>query len=180
MARECESLLPRHLVAVRGILARSDRAAGRPAGGWTFGDSGGIRAHLPRTDNRPRMKQFLLKVFTWWNGQTFGTQLWTSRYGELVGTDEQGNRYYRTKGGKIDPTLQRVCRSNAGAAGLARLDASHCRRPADRAELHGAGVGEAARAEHDRHSAGLSPVRLDAGERPPPQGNRRLPRLDAR
>jgi NADH:ubiquinone oxidoreductase subunit len=51
------------------------------------------------------MKQFLLKLFTWWNGQTFGTQLWTWRFGELVGTDEQGNRYYRTKGGKIDPVL---------------------------------------------------------------------------
>ena len=51
------------------------------------------------------MKQFLLKIFTWWNGQTFGTQLWTWRFGELVGQDEQGNPYYRTKGGKIDPTL---------------------------------------------------------------------------
>jgi len=51
------------------------------------------------------MKQFLLKLFTWWNGQTFGTQLWTWRFGELVGQDEQGNRYYRTRGGKIDPTL---------------------------------------------------------------------------
>ena len=51
------------------------------------------------------MKQFFLKLFTWWNGQTFGTQLWTRRYGELVGEDEQGNRYYRTAGGKIDPTL---------------------------------------------------------------------------
>ena len=51
------------------------------------------------------MKLFLLKFFTWWNGQTFGTQLWTWRFGELVGQDEQGNRYYRTKGRKIDPTL---------------------------------------------------------------------------
>ena len=51
------------------------------------------------------MKLFLLKLFTWWNGQTFGTQLWTWRFGELVGQDEQGNRYYRTKGRKIDPTL---------------------------------------------------------------------------
>ena len=56
--------------------------------------------------NRPSpMKLFLLKLFTWWNGQTFGTQLWTWRFGELVGEDEQGNRYYRTKGRKIDPTL---------------------------------------------------------------------------
>jgi NADH:ubiquinone oxidoreductase subunit len=52
-----------------------------------------------------RMKQFFLKLFTWWNGQTFGTQLWTWRFGELVGEDEQGNRYYRTAGGKVDPTL---------------------------------------------------------------------------
>ena len=51
------------------------------------------------------MKLFFLKLFTWWNGQTFGTQLWTWRFGELVGTDDMGNTYYRTKGGKIDPTL---------------------------------------------------------------------------
>jgi NADH:ubiquinone oxidoreductase subunit len=51
------------------------------------------------------MKVFLLKLFTWWNSQTFGTQLWTWRFGEVVGSDEFGNTYYRTKGGKIDPTL---------------------------------------------------------------------------
>ena len=33
------------------------------------------------------MKLFLLKFFTWWSGQTFGTQLWTWRFGELVGQD---------------------------------------------------------------------------------------------
>jgi NADH:ubiquinone oxidoreductase subunit len=51
------------------------------------------------------MKLFFLRFFTWWNGSTFGTQLWTRRFGELVGTDEAGNQYYRTRGGKIDPTL---------------------------------------------------------------------------
>ena len=51
------------------------------------------------------MKQFILKLFTWWNTQTFGTQVWTWLYGEFVGEDEQGNRYYRTKGGAIDPSL---------------------------------------------------------------------------
>ena len=51
------------------------------------------------------MKLFLLRFFTWWTGYTFGTQFWTWRFGELVGTDEFGNRYFRTKGGKIDPTL---------------------------------------------------------------------------
>jgi NADH:ubiquinone oxidoreductase subunit len=49
--------------------------------------------------------EFFTRFFTWWNGQTFGTQLWTWRFGELVGEDEQGNRYFRTRGGKIDPTL---------------------------------------------------------------------------
>jgi NADH:ubiquinone oxidoreductase subunit len=48
------------------------------------------------------MKTFLTRFFTWWNGQTFGTQVWTRLYGEFVGEDEFGNRYYRTKGGKID------------------------------------------------------------------------------
>jgi NADH:ubiquinone oxidoreductase subunit len=58
-----------------------------------------------RTPQNAIMKSFLLRFFTWWNGQTFGTQLWTKLYGEYVGEDESGNRYYRTKDGKIDPTL---------------------------------------------------------------------------
>jgi NADH:ubiquinone oxidoreductase subunit len=45
------------------------------------------------------------RLFTWWNGQTYGTQLWTWLHGEHVGNDELGNRYYRTRGRKIDPTL---------------------------------------------------------------------------
>ena len=40
---------------------------------------------------------FLGKIFTWWNGATIGTHLWSSRNGEQVGTDAQGNRYYRSK-----------------------------------------------------------------------------------
>ena len=51
------------------------------------------------------MKTFLLRLFTWWNSQTFGTQLWTWLYGEPVGEDEFGNRYYRSRNGKIDPAL---------------------------------------------------------------------------
>jgi len=44
------------------------------------------------------MKQFLLQFFTWWNGQTLGTRFYTWRKGEQVGSDEFGNRYYRTRG----------------------------------------------------------------------------------
>ena len=45
------------------------------------------------------MKNFILQFFTWWNGQTLGTRLWTWRKGELVGEDAAGNRYYRQRGG---------------------------------------------------------------------------------
>ena len=51
------------------------------------------------------MKQFMYFLFTWWKGQTLGTWLHTRLNGEFVGEDEFGNRYYRTKGGKIDPCL---------------------------------------------------------------------------
>ncbi|MCO4848001.1 MAG: NADH:ubiquinone oxidoreductase subunit NDUFA12 [Yoonia sp.] len=37
------------------------------------------------------------RVFTWWDGQTFGTQLWTWRKGIKVGTDAQGNIFYNNK-----------------------------------------------------------------------------------
>ena len=45
------------------------------------------------------MKTFLLRFFTWWNGQTFGTQLFTWRKGVRVGEDEQGNVFYQTRDG---------------------------------------------------------------------------------
>ncbi len=37
------------------------------------------------------------KIFTWWDGATIGTHLWSSRNGEHVGTDAQGNKYYRQR-----------------------------------------------------------------------------------
>lgn len=38
----------------------------------------------------------LNEIFTWWNGQTLGTRLFTARNGERVGEDEAGNVFYRT------------------------------------------------------------------------------------
>ena len=134
------------------------------------------------------MKQFFLKFFTWWNGQTFGTQLWTWRFGELVGEDEQGNRYYRTKGGAIDPTLhfeRRWVIYNGYAEATEIPPAWHgwihhtVDVPPTEDELQAARMGKAACAEHDRHAGGLSALRLDARQRPPAQGDRRLPALDA-
>jgi NADH:ubiquinone oxidoreductase subunit len=40
---------------------------------------------------------FLSKIFTWWDGATIGTTLWSSLNGEQVGTDLAGNRYFRSK-----------------------------------------------------------------------------------
>ena len=45
------------------------------------------------------LKTFLLKCFTWWNGQTFGTQLFTWRKGHRVGEDAQGNVFYQNADG---------------------------------------------------------------------------------
>ena len=36
------------------------------------------------------------KIFTWWDGATIGTLLWSGRHGQHVGTDAAGNKYYRS------------------------------------------------------------------------------------
>lgn len=46
------------------------------------------------------MIYFLKRMATWWNGHTINTQLWTWRYGQKVGEDDQGNIFYQTKDGK--------------------------------------------------------------------------------
>ncbi len=46
----------------------------------------------------------LSKIFTWWDGATIGTSLWSSLNGEHVGTDAQGNKYYRSKNKKAVTT----------------------------------------------------------------------------
>ncbi|MCC5984790.1 MAG: NADH:ubiquinone oxidoreductase subunit NDUFA12 [Rhodobacteraceae bacterium] len=42
---------------------------------------------------------FLLRLLTWWNSQTLGTQFFTWRKGVPVGEDDQGNRFYRSRDG---------------------------------------------------------------------------------
>ena len=39
-------------------------------------------------------------IFVWWRSATLGTLLTTWMYGNAVGTDQFGNRYYQTKDGK--------------------------------------------------------------------------------
>ena len=38
---------------------------------------------------------FWSKTFTWWNGATWGTSLFTRRQGREVGRDDSGNVYYQ-------------------------------------------------------------------------------------
>ena len=42
----------------------------------------------------------LSEIFTWWNGQTLGTRVWTRLYGKKVGEDDQGNTFYQSADGK--------------------------------------------------------------------------------
>ncbi len=39
----------------------------------------------------------ILRLFTWWDGQTLNTQLFTWRNGVRVGEDEMGNVYYQNR-----------------------------------------------------------------------------------
>lgn len=39
------------------------------------------------------------EFFIWWDGNTWGTRLYTWRKGKLVGEDDFGNRYYVQKSG---------------------------------------------------------------------------------
>jgi len=42
----------------------------------------------------------ILRLLTWWNSQTLGTQIFTWRNGVKVGEDEAGNAFYQTRDGK--------------------------------------------------------------------------------
>ena len=134
------------------------------------------------------MKTFLLRFFTWWNGQTFGTQLWTWLYGELVGEDEFGNHYFRTKRGKIDPTLgferrwviyNGIAEPFDRATVMAWLAASHRRCPANGGERHPAAVVEAPPAQPHRHTGRAPSHRFDPCPGPQTESHRRLQSLDA-
>ncbi|MEQ1687947.1 MAG: NADH:ubiquinone oxidoreductase subunit NDUFA12 [Sphingopyxis sp.] len=43
--------------------------------------------------------ELLGKLFTWWDGATIGTLLYSARHGRKVGEDALGNRYYESKDG---------------------------------------------------------------------------------
>jgi NADH:ubiquinone oxidoreductase subunit len=47
-----------------------------------------------------KVMAMLSKIFTWWDGATIGTSLYSWRKGKAFGEDELGNRYFQTADGK--------------------------------------------------------------------------------
>lgn len=62
----------------------------------------------------------LAKIFTWWDGATIGTLLYSSRNGVLVGEDDLGNRYYKSRTVKSGEAERRWVMYN-GANDAARV-----------------------------------------------------------
>lgn len=52
-------------------------------------------------------KDFLIEIFAWWRGNTWGTRLWAATQGIYVGTDEAGNRYFRSRQAKGPHGMER-------------------------------------------------------------------------
>ncbi len=50
---------------------------------------------------------FIKRIFTWWNGSTFGTNLQVRRKGEKIGEDDYGNTYYQETGEGYDGRKRR-------------------------------------------------------------------------
>ena len=137
---------------------------------------------------RGAMKSFLLKLFTWWNSQTFGTQLWTWLYGEAVGEDEFGNRYYRTAAARSIRTsaFERRWVIYNGYAEASTVPPSWhgwlhhtVDMPPTQESYKPRPWQKPHRANMTGTPARLPADRLDAGRRPPPEGDRRLQGLDA-
>lgn len=58
----------------------------------------------------------LMRIFTWWDGATIGTSLWSRRNGRSVGTDDLGNAYFESKQSDGRPTRRWVIYSGSNDA----------------------------------------------------------------
>lgn len=58
----------------------------------------------------------LMRIFTWWDGATIGTLLYSRRNGRKVGTDALGNSYFESKAAGNAPTRRWVIYSGANDA----------------------------------------------------------------
>jgi NADH:ubiquinone oxidoreductase subunit len=129
------------------------------------------------------MKDFFLRFFTWWSGATLNTLFYTRRSGELVGHDDFGNAYYRSRGGAKDPALG-IERRWVIYNGQSEASATP---PGWNGWLHHtvdipptARVGASPSTQSHRHAPRLSAVGLDDEKRAAPADRRRLRSLVAR
>ncbi|MBU3078938.1 NADH:ubiquinone oxidoreductase subunit NDUFA12 [Sphingomonas quercus] len=58
----------------------------------------------------------LKSIFTWWDGATIGTSLFSRRNGSEVGRDALGNVYFETKAGRKGPRRRWVIYAGANDA----------------------------------------------------------------
>ncbi len=115
----------------------------------------------------------ILRVFTWWDGQTLNTQLFTWRKGVKVGEDAQGNIYYTNKDGS-----RRWVIFN-GEAEASRVSPDwhgwlhHTfQEPPSKTPFAAQAVGKATSGKPDRHGACLCAAGVD-----PPLASSRAERL---
>ena len=115
-------------------------------------------------------ERLFLRFFTWWNGANLNTLYHTRRHGELVGHDEFGNAYYRTRGGKIDPALgferrwviyNGVSEASMTPPGWNGWLHHTVDTPPTRRRLQAARMGEAAHRQSHRHAGGDSAQGFD-------------------
>ena len=127
------------------------------------------------------------EIFSWWDGNTWGTRLTIWRQGRLVGKDEFGNRYYEQKKGVGPLGRPRRWVTYTDFAEASKVPAewhgwlhytvdepptaqNYHPRPWQRPHLH----------EHDGHAGGLPAAGLDPVARGAAEGHRRLQALAAR
>lgn len=65
----------------------------------------------------------LTKIFTWWDGATIGTSLWSARHGERVGSDALGNTYYRSRKARTTEGYEKRWVIYAGANDASKVPA---------------------------------------------------------
>lgn len=60
----------------------------------------------------------LARTFTWWNGATLGTRLFSRRNGAETGRDALGNVYFETKAGRKGPSRRWVIYAGSNDASV--------------------------------------------------------------
>ena len=125
---------------------------------------------------------FFKNLFTWWDGATLGTALFSWKNGRKVGEDQLGNRYFETK-----KREGRRWVMYAGSNDVSRVPPEwyawltrQIDGVPDEALPPPPKFLRAADAEPHRHARGLSPDRRARERRPAAGGERRLSGLDAR